>query len=110
MRKPKDIITTEDCRKNFLDTLIDHNNMGETEHHFSSSRRQKENMDEKFSNYLKMRESNEDIVISQVSDSPERVPVNLGEDQVQQETESPILFLDVNFGGDKLTRIVMYKG
>lgn len=25
-------------------------------------------------------------------------------------SETPILFLDVNFGNDKLTRIVMYKG
>ena len=25
-------------------------------------------------------------------------------------TETPVLFLDVNFGNDKLTRIVMYKG
>jgi ribosomal protein L16 Arg81 hydroxylase len=93
-----------------LDTLIDQNNMGEAEHHFSSSRKQSENIDQKFSNYLKMRDSNEDIKISQVSESPERVPVRLPENQVLQDTESPILFLDVNFGGDKLTRIVMYKG
>jgi len=28
----------------------------------------------------------------------------------KESSEAPILFLDVNFGGDKLTRIVMYKG
>lgn len=31
-------------------------------------------------------------------------------DAPPENSETPILFLDVNFGNDKLTRIVMYKG
>jgi hypothetical protein len=50
-------------------------------------------------------------VISASSDSPEKpVSVSSKKNQALHKEEAPILFLDINFGNNKMTRIVMYKG
>jgi hypothetical protein len=50
-------------------------------------------------------------VISASSDSPEKpVSVSSKKNPTLHKEEAPILFLDINFGNNKMTRIVMYKG
>lgn len=45
------------------------------------------------------------------SDSPELPVSNIArQNEIFEREEAPILFLDVNFGNNKMTRIVMYKG
>jgi hypothetical protein len=52
-----------------------------------------------------------DEVVSASSDSPEKpMSMNASKNQMLHKEEAPILFLDINFGNNKMTRIVMYKG
>lgn len=48
--------------------------------------------------------------VSPKSGETSNLSQNFNTGDANKTLDTPILFLDVNFGNDKLTRIVMYKG